>query len=204
MVLKSILPIIIGYLIGSIPFGLVVGRIRGIDIRKAGSGNIGATNIFRTLGTVPAIIVFLLDLLKGTLAVYIASILLPASPVFLSKEFYIVISGVAAIIGHMCPAYLGFKGGKGAATSLGVLLGIAPDLFVVAMIYVVIAIAVTRYVSVTSITGVLLLAILMFAFNKPIEYSIAAVIVAILVIYKHIPNIKRLLSGSEPKIWGKK
>lgn len=204
MVIRSILPIIIGYFIGSIPFGVVVGRLRGIDVRKVGSGNIGATNIFRTLGTVPAIIVFLLDLMKGTLAVYLAYILLPSSPVLFSKEFYIVVSGIAAIMGHMCPVYLGFKGGKGAATSLGVLLGIAPDLFVIAIIYVVLAIAVTRYVSVASITGVLLLAILMFAFNKPVEYSIAAMIVAVLVIYKHIPNIKRLLSGSEPKIWGKK
>ena len=198
MVLKSILPIIIGYLIGSIPFGMVVGRLRGIDIRKVGSGNIGATNIFRTLGTAPAIIVFLLDLLKGTFAVYIAQAMIPTSPAI------IVVSGIAAVIGHMYPVYIGFKGGKGSATGLGVLLGIAPDLFIIAMIYVAIAIAVTRYVSVTSIGGVILLAVLMFTFHKPVEYSIAAIIVAVLVIYKHVPNLKRLLSSTEPKIWGKK
>ncbi len=198
MVLKIILPIIIGYLIGSIPFGFIAGKLKGFDLRKVGSGNIGATNIYRTLGTIPAILVFVLDLLKGALAVYAARVIIPDSPAV------IVISGVAAVIGHMYPVYIGFKGGKGSATGLGVLLGIAPDLFAVAMIYTAVAIAVTRYVSVTSITGVVLLAVLMVAFNKPVEYSIAAVIVAVLVIYKHIPNIKRLLSGTEPKIWGKK
>lgn len=198
MVLKIILPIIIGYLIGAIPFGFIAGKLKGFDLRKVGSGNIGATNIYRTLGTLPAILVFILDLLKGALAVYAARVIIPDSPAV------IVISGIAAVIGHMYPVYIGFKGGKGSATSLGVLLGIAPDLFAVAMIYTAVAIAVTRYVSVTSITGVILLSVLMFAFNKPVEYSIATVIVAILVIYKHIPNIKRLLSGTEPKIWGKK
>ena len=198
MVLKIILPIIIGYLIGSIPFGFIAAKFKGFDLRKVGSGNIGATNIYRTLGTLPAILVFILDLLKGALAVYAARMIIPDSPAV------IVISGVAAVIGHMYPLYIGFKGGKGSATGLGVLLGIAPDLFAVAMIYTAVAIAVTRYVSVTSITGVVLLAVLMVAFNKPVEYSIAAVIVAILVIYKHMPNIKRLLSGTEPRIWGKK
>jgi len=196
MTLNIILPIMIGYLIGSIPFGVIAGKLRKIDIRKVGSGNIGATNIYRTFGTAPAIAVFILDLLKGALAVYIARAIFPTSPAI------IVVSGIAAVIGHMYPVYIGFKGGKGSATGLGVLLGIAPDLFIIAMIYVAISIAVTRYVSVTSIGGVILLAVLMFTFHKPVEYSIAAIIVATLVIYKHLPNIKRLLSGTESKIWG--
>ena len=198
MTLNIILPIIIGYLIGSIPFGVIAGKLKKIDIRKIGSGNIGATNIYRTLGTAPAMAVFILDLLKGAFAVYIAQAMVPVSPAI------IVVSGIAAIIGHMYPVYIGFKGGKGSATGLGVLLGITPDLFIIAMIYVAFAIAITRYVSVTSISGVLLLAVLMFTFHKPVEYSIAAIIVAILVIYKHAPNIKRLLSGTEPKLWGEK
>ena len=202
--LKLILPIIIGYLIGSIPFGLLIGKLRGVDIRKIGSGNIGATNIYRTLGAWPALSVLILDLLKGTAAVYMALVLLPSSTAILSKEFYIVISGIAAVVGHMFPIYIGFKGGRGSATALGVLLGVAPDLFAIAIIYVILGIAVTRYVSVTSITGVILLAALMFVFKKPIEYSIATVIVAILVIYRHIPNIKRLMVGTEPRIWGGK
>jgi glycerol-3-phosphate acyltransferase PlsY len=188
----------IGYLIGSIPFGVIAGKLRKIDIRKVGSGNIGATNIYRTLGTTPAVAVFILDLLKGALAVYIAQAIIPSSPAI------IVVSGIAAVMGHMYPVYIRFKGGKGSATGLGVLLGIAPDLFIIAMIYVAVAIALTRYVSVTSIGGVLLLIVLMLTFHKPVEYSIAAIIVAILVIYKHVPNIKRLLSNTEPKIWGKK
>jgi glycerol-3-phosphate acyltransferase PlsY len=195
------LPIIIGYLIGSIPFGFIAGKIKGVDLRKVGSGNIGATNTFRVLGAKTAIIVFILDLLKGTLSVYIASIMI-ANPPILTKETFIIFAGLAAIAGHMFPVYLGFKGGKGSATSLGVLLGIAPDLFVIAMIYTILAIAVTKYVSVTSITGVLLLSVLMFVFHKPMEYTILTLIVAVLVIIRHIPNIKRLIKGTEPKLWG--
>jgi glycerol-3-phosphate acyltransferase PlsY len=200
--INLILPIILGYLIGSIPFGLLVGKIKGVDIRKVGSGNIGATNIYRTLGTWPAISVFIMDLLKGTAAVYIAQALLPQSTPLLSREYFIVVSGVAAMVGHMFSIFLGFSGGKGAATSLGILLGIAPDLFVIAILYVIICIAVTRYVSVASISGVILLAALMFILNKPLAYGICTVIAAVLMIYKHAPNIKRLLSGTEPKIWG--
>jgi len=201
--LNLIVPIIIGYLIGSIPFGFLAGKLKGVDIRKVGSGNIGATNIYRNLGIMPALAVFLLDLLKGTLAVYIASIMI-GNPPILTKESFLVISGLAAIIGHSYSVFLGGKGGKGSATGLGVLLGIAPDLFIITMIYVIAAIAITRYVSVTSMTGVLLLAILMFMFHKPIVYFIVTVIVAILIIIKHIPNIKRLLAGKEPKIWGRR
>lgn len=196
--IKLISPIIFGYLIGSIPFGFITGRMRGIDLRKIGSGNIGATNTFRALGVTPAIAVFILDLLKGTIAVEVAKMIAPTS------YWIIVISGVAAVIGHMYPIFLGFKGGKGSATSLGVLAGIAPDLFVVAMVFVLAAIYITRIVSVTSIIGVILLTILMFAFHKPMEYSIATSVVAALVIIRHIPNIKRLLAGTEPRIWGNK
>lgn len=199
-----ILPLIVGYLIGSIPFGLIAGMLRGVDVRKVGSGNIGATNIYRTLGTAPALIVFAFDLLKGTAAVCLAQMLLPSSTPFFSREFYIVASGLAAVIGHMFSVFLGFKGGKGAATSLGILLGVTPDLFVIAIIYVIVCIAVTRYVSVTSITGAILLAVLMFVFKKPLPYAGITVIVAVLMIYKHIPNIKRLMAGTEPKIWGAK
>ena len=192
-----ILVMIIGYLIGSIPFGFLAGKVKGIDIRKVGSGNIGATNIYRNLGPVPALIVFLLDLLKGTLAVYVASIIVGQPAVN-------VAAGLAAVIGHMYPIYLKFKGGKGSATGLGVLFGITPDLFAIAIIYTALAVALTRYVSLTSITGVILIAVLMFVMHKPYEYFVVAVIVAVLVIIRHIPNIKRLISGKEPKVWGSK
>jgi acyl phosphate:glycerol-3-phosphate acyltransferase len=203
MLTKILLLLVFGYLIGSIPFGLLAGKIKGVDIRKVGSGNIGATNIYRTLGIVPALAVFILDMLKGTAAVCLAQSLLPLSTPYLSREYYIILAGVAAIVGHMFSVFLKGKGGKGAATSLGILLGVTPDLFVIAIIYVIVCIAVTRYVSVTSITGVILLSILMFVFHKPAAYGIFTVVVAVLMIYKHIPNIKRLMDGTEPKIWGK-
>ena len=138
--MNTMLPIILGYLIGSIPFGFLAGKIKGVDIRKVGSGNIGATNIYRSLGIWPALTVFILDMLKGTAAVYIAQALLPQSTPLLSREYFIVLSGVAAMVGHMYSIFLGFSGGKGAATSLGILFGIAPDLFVIAIIYVIICI----------------------------------------------------------------
>jgi len=193
-----LIPVVLGYLIGSIPFGVLTGKIRGIDIRNVGSGNIGATNTYRAMGTLPAIAVLMLDLLKGTAAVYIAQLLFPLS------YLIIILSGLAAVLGHMYPIFLCFKGGKGSATSLGVLLGISPLLFCIAIVYAVLAVAVTRYVSVTSITGVILLSILMFAFHEPIEYALATVVITCLVIYKHVPNIQRLMKGTEPKIWGNK
>jgi acyl phosphate:glycerol-3-phosphate acyltransferase len=107
-----------GYLLGAIPFGLLIGKIRNVDIRKHGSGNIGATNALRILGAGPGSLVLILDMLKGTAAVMIGQ-------AFTADPLIIVLCGLAAVIGHSYPVYLGFKGGKGAATGLGVLLGVA-------------------------------------------------------------------------------
>jgi acyl phosphate:glycerol-3-phosphate acyltransferase len=204
MTTNLILPIVIGYLIGSIPFGLIAGKIKGIDIRKVGSGNIGATNTVRALGKTWGAMVFFLDMIKGAIPVWIAAYLISSPTPIFTKGTFMILAGLAAVIGHMFPIYIGFKGGKGAATGLGVLLGITPDLFVIALIYVIICMVVTRYVSVTSMSGVVLLSILMFTFHKPTEYVVVTIIVAILMIYKHIPNIKRLINGTEPKIGAKK
>jgi len=172
---------------------VIVCRFFNIDITKRGSGNIGATNVIRTLGPVPGAIVLALDLLKGTFATGIALILL--------KDPWLVIAcGIAAVLGHMFSIYLKFKGGKGAAVGLGVLLAIAPDIFVVAAVFVVAVIALTRYVSLASITGPLLVTVLMYLWGRPVPYLLATLLVAILMIIKHIPNIKRLLAGTERKI----
>jgi glycerol-3-phosphate acyltransferase PlsY len=181
------------YLIGSIPFALVVGYFYKVDVRTKGSRNIGATNVLRTLGVMPGIIVLLLDLLKGALATLIARMML-ADPSF------IILCGAAAILGHMFPIYLKFKGGRGVAAGLGVLLGIAPDLFATALVIAALLIAATRYVSLGSITTAVDVAILMFIMNKPLPYSIAASVVAVLIMIKHIPNIQRLIKGTEHKI----
>jgi acyl phosphate:glycerol-3-phosphate acyltransferase len=181
------------YLLGSVPFGVLAGLLMGKDIRKTGSGNIGATNVLRTLGAVPGISVLLLDLLKGFVPVYLGTI-------YLGRPLLIIVVGLMAIIGHTFPVFLGFKGGKGAATGLGVLLGISPLLFLITACFVAAVIALSRYVSLGTISGVILLVFLMYFFNQPVEYTVASFIVALLIIIKHVSNIKRLLAGTENRL----
>jgi acyl phosphate:glycerol-3-phosphate acyltransferase len=185
--------ILISYFLGSIPFGVIVARFFKIDITQHGSGNIGATNVLRTLGPVPGAIVLLLDLLKGTLATMIAAKVL-------NDPFLIIICGLAAVLGHMFSLLLGFKGGKGAAVGLGVLLAVAPDIFVATLALAIFIIAITRFVSLGSIFGSVFAAALMFFLGRPLPYAAATTLISALMIVKHIPNIKRLLSGTEKKI----
>ena len=187
-----VLIILLAYLIGAIPFGVIIGRIFKVDIMSRGSKNIGATNVVRTVGVIPGILVLTLDLLKGTLATYLAIY-------FLIEPLLIITAGLAAILGHMFPVYLKFKGGKGAAVGLGVLLAIAPTIFLYAALWTVVIVAIFRYVSLASITGPILIAVLMYYWNVPLPYLVACLIVAILMVFKHIPNIKRLLNGTERK-----
>jgi len=187
-----VLIILLAYLIGAIPFGVIIGRIFKVDIMSRGSKNIGATNVVRTVGVIPGILVLTLDLLKGTLATYLAIY-------FLIEPLLIITAGLAAILGHMFPVYLKFKGGKGAAVGLGVLLAIAPTIFLYAALWTVVIVAIFRYVSLASITGPILIAVLMYYWNVPLPYLVACLMVAILMVFKHVPNIKRLLNGTERK-----
>ncbi|MEA3492757.1 MAG: glycerol-3-phosphate acyltransferase, partial [Candidatus Margulisiibacteriota bacterium] len=155
---------------------------------------IGATNVFRVLGPVPAILAFTLDLLKGILAIYLIML-------FTDRPEIIVISGLCAIIGHTFPVFLKFKGGRGAATGLGILLGIAPEIFIAAVITVALIILITRYVSVASIITPILVMVAFIIMQKPLPYTIAMAIITFLIIVRHIPNIKRLLKRKENKIW---
>ena len=185
--------ILLGYVLGSIPFGYVVGRLLKVDVTKAGSGNIGATNVSRILGFKAGLFVFLLDMLKGTLAVIFAN-------VYLGDPSLIVIVGLSAVIGHMSSIFLNFKGGKGAAVGLGVLLGIAPDICFFTIIIVVLVMVVTKYVSLSSIIGAITASLLMIILQKPAPYLVITVLATILIIYKHKGNISRLISGTERKI----
>lgn len=193
MILMITVMILVGYLLGAIPFGLLIAKIWKIDIRKYGSGNIGATNVFRTLGLVPGMITFALDFLKGMLAVYIGY-WAGGNP------FIVLLMGVSAIFGHMYSVFLGFKGGKGAATGLGVLAAFAPEIFIVTMILAAMLIYATRYVSVASIVSSFAAAIMMFILHKPLPFTIAAFLVALFILFRHVPNIKRLLKGEEQRI----
>lgn len=195
--IKIFLVMASAYLLGSIPFGLVVGKIvTGKDIREQGSGNTGATNAYRLMGLGFGILVALLDIGKGVAAVKIAQMVLGQS----SSELIILLAGVMAIVGHNLSLFLKFDGGRGVATSVGVLGSLAlVEVLIVAIVWAGI-IALTRYVSLGSIIGAALLPILMFVFDKPNFIVIFGALISAFVIYSHKDNIQRLLKGEENKI----
>ncbi|MFC4323152.1 glycerol-3-phosphate 1-O-acyltransferase PlsY [Litchfieldia salsa] len=197
MILFDILLVIGAYLIGSIPSGLIVGKVGyGIDIRQHGSGNLGGTNTFRTLGKKAGIIVTLADILKGTLAA--------ALPLIFGSEINPLLFGVIAVIGHMYPIFAGFKGGKAVATSGGVILLYQPLLFLSVLLIFLISLKLTKYVSLSSIlTGIfaLIYSIIYSVFFKTdIPLVIVISLLAFFVIYRHRANIKRIRNKTEPKI----
>lgn len=185
------------YLLASIPFGLLVSKyFYGTDIRSKGSGNIGATNVLRNLGVFPAVLVLFLDMSKGITAVFLARY-------FLETDFAAVIAGLMAITGHSCSCFLGFKGGKGVATGLGVILMLSPFVTCLTIIVFMLVVGLTRYVSLGSVIGALVLPWLMVVFHQPKPYLYFACLAVAFVIYRHLGNIQRLLKGTESKIGNK-
>ncbi|TRZ95823.1 glycerol-3-phosphate 1-O-acyltransferase [bacterium] len=200
--------IIISYLIGSIPTAYLFSRwLKGVDIRKCGSGNVGATNALRVLGKVPGIIVLLLDILKGFFVVVFVANLINLQIAFISSQKIRVIFGLFCITGHNWNIFLGFKGGKGIATTLGVLLGLAVKiaglkivLSLVILTWTVIFI-ITRIVSLASIAACLALPIYSFIFKLPKIMLVLSVIIALFILLRHKPNIERLLTKKEPRLF---
>jgi glycerol-3-phosphate acyltransferase PlsY len=203
--------IIASYLVGAIPFGLLIAKAHGIDIRTVGSGNIGATNVSRALGKKWAYLCFVLDVLKGLIPMLAAMSILPAE-LTITKIWLWLAVGAAAILGHVFPVYLKFKGGKGVATSLGVVLGLWPFYTVVGLITFVIWVAVVkiwRYISLGSIVGAIVFPLLLAAaiciipewrFAALWPLLAAAIALGAILIIRHKDNIKRLLAGTENKI----
>jgi glycerol-3-phosphate acyltransferase PlsY len=182
------------YLIGSLSFGYMAGKLlRGIDIRSYGSGNTGTTNIQRTLGTGPAIIVLLLDVGKGLAAVLLAQRLVGTPTVE-------ILAGVMAVAGHNWPVFYRFRGGRGIATSIGVLLGLSTTVILIATAIGVILIALTRYVSLGSVVGSILIPVLMIIFDMPTSYILFGIVLATFAVWRHRQNISRLLTGTENKL----
>lgn len=191
------------YLFGAVPFGLLVARSKGIDIRSHGSGNIGATNVFRVLGKGWGIFTFFLDALKGFIPSFVFPIIGSLEP-SLRGDFG-VLFGFAAILGHSFPVYLKFKGGKGVATSAGMLLGVAPLAVGVGFLCWVICLMLSRYVSLSSIVAAIAVAATVWIVDdKGPVVSVALTLLAVLVIWLHRANIKRLLSGTENRFGKKK
>jgi glycerol-3-phosphate acyltransferase PlsY len=195
--LVSVAVIIAAYLLGAIPFGLVLVRLKtGRDVRQSGSGNIGATNVLRTTGKVWGIVTLVLDASKGAGAVLLARALLPGDATIAW------LAGTAAVIGHCFPLYLRFHGGKGVATCLGVFLVLSPLALLPALGVFVLAALVSRTVSVGSISAALAFPLAAWWFDRPPAAALTAVLVCSLtVIFKHRSNIVRIVQGREHRLW---
>ena len=192
----------LAYLIGSIPSGyLIVRATEGEDVRKTGSGGTGATNVSRSAGKGAGILTLILDVIKGVFVVFLAGIL--SDGLFPFADWTIAFAGVLAILGHIFPVWLRFRGGKGVATALGVFLMLEPIVVVIALVVFAITFALTRYVSLASLVAIssITIAILALTLFDPFELpnAIAALLSAGLVIFAHRANIQRLIAGSEPK-----
>lgn len=184
--------IIFGYLLGSIPFGLIITRIAGLgDVRRIGSGNIGATNVLRTGNKKLAALTLLLDALKGTIAVLVAAIWGPA---------FGIAAGFAAFLGHLFPVWLGFRGGKGVATYLGVLIALA---WKAALVFAIVWIAIaylTRYSSLAALLAAVAVPLSLFFWFGPSSVAWLFTVMSLIVFFKHHANIRRLLDGNETRI----
>ncbi len=197
--------VLISYLLGSIPAGYLAGRIAGIDIRHAGSGNIGATNVTRVLGKRYGYPVFVVDFLKGLMAVSISIFIEKrVQPVLVPTELLGIVAAISCVVGHSFPVWLSFKGGKGVATSMGALFGLVPFVALIGVAVWVITFEMTRYVSVASMTAALAVPISILILI-PLKQTGGAVLLylsiclAALVIFRHRSNLSRLVRGTEPR-----
>ena len=182
---------LLGYLIGSIPFGLLIARARGVDIRQVGSRNIGATNVFRCIGKPWGLLTFLLDFLKGFVPVLLALHLFSEPPPVG------LVAGIGAILGHNFSIFLGFKGGKGVATSAGVIAALAPILLAVGLVTWLVLTLSTGYVSIGSMGTAIAVAGASWLLQESRALSTALTALALLIIWKHRTNLKRLMNGTE-------
>jgi glycerol-3-phosphate acyltransferase PlsY len=196
------------YLLGSIPTGFLVAKARGIDIRAVGSGNIGATNVLRILGKPAGIAVLIADAFKGWTAVVgmtrLVFALFGIPPDESTREVYAILAALCAILGHNYTCWLGFKGGKGIATSAGVLTALVPWALLVILCTWILFFVLTRVVSVASITAAFMLPFASWFTTKSITLTVVTGAMAALAIYKHAPNIRRLLAGTEPRFRSKR
>lgn len=197
--------ILFGYILGSIPAGYLAGRMAGIDIRQSGSGNIGATNVVRVLGKRYGYAVFVFDFLKGLAAVLIAR-LVAKGEIFDPhlEEIISVIAGVSCVLGHSFPIWLKFKGGKGVATSIGVLFGLMPSAAIIVLLVWMLTFELTRYVSVASIVAAvaLPLAVAVITYIRETNGTVLlcfAVCLTGVIVFRHRSNLSRLMQGTEPR-----
>lgn len=193
--------VLAAYLMGSIPNGLLLARLKGVDLQKVGSGNIGATNVYRCVGKGWGVAAFVLDAVKGFVPAFVFPRLVDSAPPWLGLA-----CGIAAVAGHNWPVWLKFKGGKGVSTSAGMLLGIAPAAVGIGFAVFALVVALTRFVSLGSILAAIAVPAAYLGMYGAGNRLLAGALVAMgaLVVVKHRANIRRLLAGTEPRIAGKK
>ena len=192
----AILVVPLGYLLGSFPSGYLAGRwCAGVDIRQLGSGSTGATNVLRQVGKWPALVVFVVDVFKGSAAVILARALLGAG-----AHGWLVAAGLAALAGHIWPVWLGWKGGKAVATGFGMLLGLVPAVGLACLGIFLTSLAVSRIVSISSVLAAAALPLLMAGAVAPGAYLGLGLVAAVMVIWRHRSNLGRLLKGEEPRL----
>ena len=202
MELETLLWLVGAYLVGGIPFGYLIGRMRGVDVRTVGSKNIGATNVFRTVGKSWGLVAFVCDVLKGLLPTLAAARLASVSFAHLPLAV-----GVTCVVGHMLTPYMKFKGGKGVATAFGMLLGLVPALVGTAFAVFAVVFALSHYISLGSCTAAAFLAITIWfpvlgsAGSKDLPECLLITVIALFVIVKHRSNLVRLVKGTENKIF---
>jgi glycerol-3-phosphate acyltransferase PlsY len=194
--MKELFIIVLSYLLGSIPFGILVSRVKGVNLRQVGSGNIGATNVLRAVGKLPALFVLFADGLKGTFPVLLAR--------FLDiGEVWQAGAGLAAVVGHLASVYLGFKGGKGVATGLGVFFAINPLIGVISVLIWLSVAVYSKFSSLAAIVTFLFLPVVTLILTSSISSTCLAIVVTTLIVFKHLDNIQRLVAGIEMKIGNK-
>lgn len=210
MIWQLIVITIVAYLIGSINLSIIICKLMGKgDIREHGSGNAGTTNTLRTLGKLPALIVLIFDVLKAVIAIYLGKWLITLgqaqNTLIPYNDFAMALSSIGVILGHNFPIYYGFKGGKGIATSLGVLLTIEWKIGLVCLVFALVLMLLTRMVSVGSIAAAILYPVLVLVmgteFTNKWIYLAFSLVIALMAVIRHRANIKRIFDGTENKLW---
>ncbi len=199
MIWEATIYIIASYLIGSIPTGYIIAKkLKGIDIREHGSGNVGATNVKRVVGSKAGLATLILDCLKGFIPVSIAMAIFrpPVDP----YQLVPVLSAIAVVLGHSKSIYIGFSGGKSVITSLGVFLALEPLAALISALVAISVIKMTRYVSLGSMIGAILLPTLVWVFHRPLSHLIVTTLTGLYIIYLHRSNIKRLVQHQENQL----
>lgn len=199
-ILMLVLSVIAAYLVGSFPTSFIMAKIfKGIDIRDVGSKNAGATNVLRAVGKLPAVITLIVDILKGVFAVTIVANFFYAFGIDLVYDFYRCLLGLVVVCGHIWPAFLKFRGGKGIATTLGVAIALAPKILLPTAVIWFLVFSLTSYVSLASILSLITFPIISAALGGSLYVTLLSVILCVISIYKHKENIRRLMRGEENK-----